>query len=283
MKTLLIGKRAKLVRGDAFEVLALPEAEVAGIVTDPPFGFREFDVDLERVDGISGGVWRHPQELDGIRRRPVPRFTVVTPDELEEIEAKFDELGRLFLRLLRPGGHVVLATHPLTAPYVTRALVRSLELRGTFIRLVRTLRGGDRPKGAEAEFPDIVSMAHSAYEPWVVLRRPLSGTLAENLRTHGVGGLRRGDPPLSDVIESGRTPKREREIVEHPALKPQAFLRRLVAAVLPMGRGTVLDPFAGSGSTLAAAEALDLPSIGIERNPEYFRTALEAVPRLSKV
>jgi len=45
--------------------------------------------------------------------------------------------------------------------------------------------------------------------------------------------------------------------------------------------GTVLDPFAGSGSTLAAAEALGLRSIGVEVLPEYFRIARKAIPRLA--
>ena len=37
----------------------------------------------------------------------------------------------------------------------------------------------------------------------------------------------------------------ERRIAQHPSLKPQSFLRQLVRAVLPLGEGTILDPFAG--------------------------------------
>jgi DNA modification methylase len=69
------------------------------------------------------------------------------------------------------------------------------------------------------------------------------------------------------VITSRPTPKSEREIAAHPSLKPQAFLRRVVRAALPLGDGTVLDPFAGSGSTLAAANAVGYASIGIESDP----------------
>ena len=43
----------------------------------------------------------------------------------------------------------------------------------------------------------------------------------------------------------------------------------------------VLDPFMGSGSTIAAASALGLTSIGIERDDGYFRLAAEAIPRLA--
>ena len=44
----------------------------------------------------------------------------------------------------------------------------------------------------------------------------------------------------------------------------------------------MLDPFAGSGSTLAAAEALGYTAIGVEKDAEYFRMACEAIPALAK-
>ena len=69
-------------------------------------------------------------------------------------------------------------------------------------------------------------------------------------------------------------------LAPHPSLKPQAFLRTLVRAVLPLGEGVVLDPFAGAGSTLAAAEALGYQSIGIEQDERYFAMAKEAIPKL---
>jgi site-specific DNA-methyltransferase (adenine-specific) len=58
-------------------------------------------------------------------------------------------------------------------------------------------------------------------------------------------------------------------------------MRQIVRAVLPLGEGIVFDPFAGGGSTLAAAEAVGYQSIGTERDPEYFRIAREAIPRLA--
>jgi site-specific DNA-methyltransferase (adenine-specific) len=60
-------------------------------------------------------------------------------------------------------------------------------------------------------------------------------------------------------------------------------MRQIVAAVLPMHKGVVLDPFMGSGATIAAASVLGLKSIGLELNREYFELAKEAVPRLAKL
>jgi site-specific DNA-methyltransferase (adenine-specific) len=112
-----------------------------------------------------------------------------------------------------------------------------------------------------------------------------SSTVAQNLRKWGTGGLRMlaGDKPLPDVIPSGRTPKREEALSDHPSLKPQHLLRVLVRALLPRGAGTVVDPFMGSGSTLAAATAVGYPSIGIELDPIYYAGAVTAIPQLARL
>jgi site-specific DNA-methyltransferase (adenine-specific) len=53
-------------------------------------------------------------------------------------------------------------------------------------------------------------------------------------------------------------------------------MRYLCRLVTPKG-GTVLDPFAGSGSTLIAAYHEGFESIGIERDSDYFEMATERV------
>jgi site-specific DNA-methyltransferase (adenine-specific) len=50
-----------------------------------------------------------------------------------------------------------------------------------------------------------------------------------------------------------------------------------------MGEGIVLDPFAGSGSTLAAANAVGYFSQGIEKDSTYIDLACESIPQLEKV
>ncbi len=122
----------------------------------------------------------------------------------------------------------------------------AFEKRGEVIRLVQTLRGGDRPKGAEQEFGDVSAMPRSAWEPWGLFRKPISeGTVAANLRRWGTGGLRRvsDDEPFRDVIRSSPTRARERVLSPHPSLKPQRFMRQVVRAMLPVGQGLVYDPY----------------------------------------
>jgi len=43
----------------------------------------------------------------------------------------------------------------------------------------------------------------------------------------------------------------------------------------------VLDPFAGSGSTLAATEAIGYESLGTEKDSRYFGIAIKAIPKLA--
>lgn len=280
--------RFRLYRADCLKWLdTCPRDSMHAVVTDPPFGLREYtDVEIQKLRNGQGGVWRIPPSFGGSKRAPVPRFTILTKDDLERMYDFFSSWSEKICRVLVPGGHVLIASTQLHSQLVYRALIDGgLEKRGEIVRLVRTLRGGDRPKNAEREFNDVCAMPRSCWEPWGVFRKPFQGTLAENLRRWGTGGLRRlsGDAPFPDVIDSSRTPQRERMIAPHPTLKPQHFLRQLVWAALPLRKGTILDPFAGAGSTLAAAEALGYESVGIEIDEEYVNVARAAIPKLARL
>ncbi|MCY3926176.1 MAG: DNA methyltransferase [bacterium] len=189
----------------------------------------------------------------------------------------------MLLPVLVPGAHVLVASNPLLSHHVATAICGAgFERRGEIVRLVMTLRGGDRPKNAHEEFPDVTVMPRSRWEPWLLFRKPLRGRVQDNLSEWRTGGLRRvsDDQPFSDVIASAPTRPAERRLAPHPSLKPQAFLRQVVRAILPLGEGIVLDPFAGSGSTLAAAEHVGYESIGLELDTSYVELARNAIPLL---
>jgi site-specific DNA-methyltransferase (adenine-specific) len=192
--------------------------------------------------------------------------------------------GELLYSALVPGAHVCIAGNPSLQYLVQSGLAESgFEVRSAVMRLYTGFRGGDRPKLAEKEFPDVCVTSRGSYEPWMIFRKPISErTVSQNLRRWGTGGLRRlhGGKPFPDVIKSARTPTVEARIASHPTIKPQHFLRIMVRAMLPVGEGVVLDTFAGSGSTLAAAEAIGYQSIGIELDQDYFAEAKEIIPSL---
>lgn len=62
----------------------------------------------------------------------------------------------------------------------------------------------------------------------------------------------------------------------HPTVKPVDLMRWLVRLVTPPG-GTVLDPFAGSGTTGCACAVEGFGFVGIEREPEYADIARQRV------
>jgi site-specific DNA-methyltransferase (adenine-specific) len=276
----------RILFGDAFEWLdSASSCSIEAVVTDPPYGLVEYSEDqLKKRKAGKGGIWRIPPSFDGCQRAPLPRFTVLTDKERRELRDFFARLAVRLMRVVVPGAHVFIATNPLVSHLVYEPLIKSgFEKRGEIIRLVQTLRGGDRPKNAEREFDMVTVMPRACWEPWGLFRKPCEGRVQDNLRKWRTGGLRRlsQDEPFKDLIESSVARNGERAIAPHPSLKPQQFMRQIVRASLPFAEGTILDPFMGSGSTIAAATACGLNSIGIESNREYFEMAVNAIPLLA--
>jgi site-specific DNA-methyltransferase (adenine-specific) len=73
--------------------------------------------------------------------------------------------------------------------------------------------------------------------------------------------------PIPDVIDFPYTGNKL-----HPTQKPVGALKPLIGAFCPSG-GIVLDPFAGSGSSLLAARQLGRSFVGIELDAQHHRTA----------
>jgi DNA modification methylase len=276
----------QILHTDAFDWLERRKPQsIHAVITDPPFSTIEFRADqLEKRRNGNGGIWRLPPAYDGHIRNPLPRFTVLDEADRKALQQFHERLAPLLLKVLVPGGHVIMASQNLILHIVLQAFHDAgFEVRGQIARVVRTMRGGDRPKGAHKRYRTVSVTPRCCWEPWLLFRKPCIGRVRDNLRKWNTGALRRPSTkvPFSDLIASGRAPIKERSVASHPALKPQKFMRQLVRASLPLGRGTLLDPFMGSGSTIAAAEAMHLRSIGLEISREYYAMAQKAIPRLA--
>ena len=80
-----------------------------------------------------------------------------------------------------------------------------------------------------------------------------------------------GSGGASRFFYTAKAPKSERpnvDGVQHPTVKPLAIMRWLIRLVTPPG-GTVLDPFAGSGTTIEAALIEGFNPVGIEMETDY--------------
>ena len=152
-----------------------------------------------------------------------------------------------------------------------------------------------------------------AFEPALLFRKPLVGTVAENVLAHGTGALNIDGCRVEDggdETSKGRFPanlihdgsdealgvfpgeaggsaarffycakasKTDRGTDNsHPTVKPTELMRYLVRLVTPLG-GTVLDPFMGSGSTGKAAVLEGFHFLGVEQDPSYFKIATERI------
>jgi DNA modification methylase len=144
-----------------------------------------------------------------------------------------------------------------------------------------------------------------AFEPIIVARKPFDSPVADNVLTHGTGGINLAagtgtdrrwpanvalDHQLLPVLDaqSGSAPAgnvpsfpafyycpkastAERPVadeVAHPTVKPLQLMRWLCRLFTPKD-GTILDPFAGSGTTLEAGILENHPVIGIENESSY--------------
>jgi len=405
----------RLYLGDCIEVMAeMDEGSVDAVVCDPPYGIgfmgKAWDaaaiterVERDNASRASLGPEspsrpgrKKPRSSSAYGNRaiaagPVRDHTLTRARSGSMHAGEYDlsltanaafaawceTWAREALRVLKPGGHLLAFGGTRTF----HRLTCGIEDAGFEVRdCLSWLYGSGFPKSLnlDGEWQGWGTALKPAWEPCVVARKPLAGTVAENVQQHGTGALNvdgcriAGDVPQvtqgvnsngsgyrvatvaqeSNPHAAGRWPanvafdeqaaamldaqrgerasspfrsassigaKAERQNVSfaeqdysgrgytdnggasrffytakasradrstnganntHPTVKPTELMRWLVRMVTPPG-GVVLDPFAGSGSTLVAARAEGVRCIGIEREDEYAQIIAARLSQLS--
>jgi len=224
-----LSEQATYIQSDVLRWLAeLPANSIHAVVTDPPYGMIEYDVKNHaklRKGRAECGVFHR-----ALTARSENRYLVYRADKGGDSQSpRVLQLSGLRTTESSRAGRPRFYCFESPAFHDNfHALIESgFEKRGEIIRLVQTLRGGDRPKGAEEEFPDVTLCRGRAGSPGASSASHLIAPVAENLREWGTGGLQRlGDEePFKDVIPCSPTRSPERDFAPHPSLKPQRFLR----------------------------------------------------------
>jgi len=302
--------RPQVLVGDCLHVMpGLEPASIDAIVTDPPYGLEFMGKEWDRLrvearwcpycEGAGRVPFPEPQDCpactEGLRDEPggyrergrmnkgqgLGGYTE-RPNWYQgglELQLWHYEWACEAYRVAKPGAHLVAFGGTRTF----HRLACALEDAGWEIRdCLMWLYGTGFPKSDAALKP--------AWEPIILVRKPLEGTVAENVLEHGTGGLNIdatrtdvGRWPANLVLDeataamidvsrffyTAKAARSERgDGNTHPTVKPFDLMRWLVRLVTPSG-GLVLDPFAGSGTTLLAARAEGCRSIGIERKAQY--------------
>lgn len=324
---LMVGVR--IFNGDVLDMLrALPGESVHACITDPPYHLTA------GKKGGSGAASLNESSPAG-RARIGTGFMGMAWDGGDV--AMRAETWAEVLRVLKPGAHLLAFGGTRTHHRIWCAIEDAgFEVRDT----LGWLYGSGFPKGTDkakipADWQGWNTALKPAWEPIILARKPMVGTLVDNLAAHGVGAMnidssrvgttdlgrwpanilhdgsdevlslfpesrgqiadassssrktqnsygamKRGNEAAAQVArgDAGSAarffwcPKASRSDREegntHPTVKPTELMRYLVRLVTSPG-DTVLDPFAGSGTTLRVALELGRGAIGIELNPDY--------------
>lgn len=333
-------RRWQIKHADCLDALpTLDAASVEAVITDPPYGINANNMG-----------WDRPSKLDPAREPGRRRHRV--DDPAAAFQSFSAQWSKQCLRVLKPGAHLA----AFAAPRTFHLLARGLEEAGFELRdVLMWLQGQGYP--ATQVLPDGLGTGlKPAWEPIVLARKPLEGSIQQNLAEHRTGALNidacripltptdcpsegrahgrritaspRGRWPANVLLShsasctdgrcepdcpigmlgdphrffyAAKASRRERDagceqlprrVVQtykigarnvtlcndnpvaniHPTVKPIELMRWLVRLLTPPG-GLVLDPFAGSGSTGAAALLEDARFLGIEREAAYVPVA----------
>jgi site-specific DNA-methyltransferase (adenine-specific) len=278
-----------LMKGDCRDHLQqLAPASIAACITDPPYNYefvgRDWNyeevcrrLDRAAVEGSTTLVKNIPYGsglAGGVRNA---RWYERNRQNILDYEEWVYSWAHLLIEACKPGAPVAVFSSTRTVAHVQVALERA----GFYARdcLVYRRHAGI-PKGLNAaaklrkaddpaaeQWEGWHSALRSEWEAICLVQKPLAQNYITTIREHGVGLFKAefGDGKFQSNIIEGIAREVDERYRLHCTPKPLAIMEYLVELLVPeSGDQVVLDPFAGSGTTLVAAENLGRSWIGIE-------------------
>ncbi len=274
----------RLIQGDNLGCLRGMAAAEAGTVTlaylDPPF-----------FTNREHTAWLRKGTARGSARTKVPAFDDRWPDLAAWLEA----LGARLIAirdLLSSHGSVVVHVDPKTSHYV-RVLGDEIFGGEAFASEIvwRYRRWPSKTPNFQRVLdvllrwrgdPRAVARWNQPYEPLAASTVATWGTNKQRAVFAKDGRRARSSStseptagvPMGDVWDIGVLAPISRERTGYPSQKPEALLERLISALSAPGE-LVLDPYAGSGTTLAVATRMGRAFLGIDSSDVAIRTMRE--------
>ncbi len=283
---------SRIFTGDCREVLTDIEAEsIAACITDPPYNYEfvghkwdhaEIERRKARVADSKTLVKHVPYGsglAGGVRNE---RWYAKNRANIQEYGDWTRQWGSEVFRVCKPGAYVAVFNSTRTAAHVQVAL----EDVGFYARDILAYRKSSGiPKGFNLsaklhqrgredanDWTDWHSALRNEWEAIILVQKPLMNNYMETFDRFGIGVMKavNSDGSFQSNILEGFARSKSDDFNTHSTVKPLGLMMKLIELLVPQsGANVVLDPFAGSGTTLVAAAALGYPYLGIEVVPEY--------------
>lgn len=290
-----------IYKGNSIELIKKIETEsVHLILSDIPYGisFADWDILHDNTNSALGGSSPAQHKTGSgfkMRGKPINGWSEADRKIPLEYQNWVESWAKEWYRVLKPGASCFIFAG---RRYAHRAIV-GLENSGfTFRDMIgwnrsnATLKAQRISKVYERrndkenteKFSEWrVGNLRPVFEPILWFTKPYKqgGTIADNMLIHGVGAYNlekwqifseKGD----NYIE---VPNLSSDRGLHPTQKPLSLMKALIELTTQENQ-LVLDPFAGSGTTLVAAKELNRHYMGFEINEEYYNNSLNRLNTL---
>lgn len=282
----------RVILGDCRGILeTFPEESIACCITDPPYNYEfigrkwdhaEITRRIQRIQDSSTLVKNIPYGsglAGGVRNQ---RWYERNRENIIGYQQWCAEWGQALFRVCKPGAVVAVFSSTRTFAHVQVAL----EEAGFYARdclVYRRHSGIPRGLNLKKKLEKVGRADAEQWDGWhtcfrneweaiAILQKPLINNYIETIQKSGLGPFKtiNSDGSFQSNILEGFSKGEGESFDTHCTIKPLGLIRKLIQFFLPRSsQNIILDPFAGSGTTLVAAKQLGFPYIGIEIESSY--------------